>query len=321
VAARKSKRSAFVVFYGNEDYYLDRDRDQAKLSDRACEFLDGSSVSAEEVVSACETRTFDGGDRIVVVDNAEKVKDKGVLATYIKDRDASDNSVILVAIIRKATVPKVWEAAAAKGRLTKRTKPAPWKTDEIENVIRYEADRLRIKLAKEIPGVLIRFLGDDLKTIVNELKKFELLVGEGGTVTKKHVQLVLAWQTPAEPWQVGDAVVEKNVRKAMNLVSLLYRYMGDGASVSITYALMRQVERLIIARQMVDKGDDPKVIAERLDMKPSVFEYRFLPQVKRHSVRQLRQHMKTLCRLDTAVKGSARSKRTQVELAVLSIAA
>ena len=323
MATRKSKASPYVISHGTDDYYLDQDRDRAKrgFANRDCVVLDGNDVADHEVVSVCETRSFDGNDRVVVLDNAEKVKDKGALSAYIKGKDPADLSVILVVIIRKMVIPEVWRSASTKSNTATHKKLKPYETDKLIRAIEHEAGQIKLKLGKSVPSALLRYLGDDLRVVVKELHKLTWLVGSDGVVTMDHLRLVLAIQQPAEPWQVGDAVIDKNVRRAMELVSLLYRYMGDGVSVPITHSLMKQVERAIIARRMIDQGDAPKVIAGRLGMSPNACEYHFLPKVKRHSFEHLRQQMKTLCRLDAAVKGSARSKRTQVELAILSVAA
>jgi DNA polymerase III delta subunit len=46
-----------------------------------------------------------------------------------------------------------------------------------------------------------------------------------------------------------------------------------------------------------------------------------IPVAQKHTVKVLLGHMNQLCKLDAQVKGAARSKRTLVELAVLSLAA
>lgn len=320
--AGKKKPVPFVISYGDENYFLDQDVERGrKWPKRSCVLLDGDGLTDVELISICETRSFDSTDRVVVVDNAEKLKGSKALKTYVTEKDAGDDSTVLVVIVRSKTLPEVWNVAAAKGRLIAHRKHAPWETQEISATIRKEARRLGIKLAEETPGVLIACLGNDLARIAQELRKLVLLVGDGGTVTRKDVLKVVAAEVPAQPRDVAEAILEKDVRRAMNHVSLLYRYLGEGASVPITNALLRQVEKMVIARDMIDKGDNLETITSRLTMSEKQVKYHFLPKVKKHDLGHLRRQMKNLCKLDAAVKGPARSKRTQVELAVLDIAA
>jgi DNA polymerase III delta subunit len=317
--AKKSK--PFVISYGDEDHYLDLDIERARnWAGREVMAVDGDGVTDEEIVELCERPTMDT-DRVVVVDNAEGVKGHKSLFQYINSKDEADDSVILVVSFRKSKLTTVWERAAKKGREIEHAKLKPWQTDEIDDAILKEADRLKIRIAKDVPDVLRRLVGTDLRDLASELRKLAVLVGEGGAVNRQQVLLVAAPSVPAEPYEVGEAVLEKDLKRAMNLISLLYRYLGDGAGVPISYSLIRQVEKMIVARQMIDRGDATEVIAPRLGMSPKQCEKHFLPRVRKHSLDHLCRQMNQLCKLDAAVKGPARSKRTEVELAVLSLLA
>jgi DNA polymerase III delta subunit len=106
----------------------------------------------------------------------------------------------------------------------------------------------------------------------------------------------------------------------MNLLSTLYKSEGDKAHVPIAYALMKQIEKLMAARYMLDAGMSAEDIASALGMHPWRFKTAMLPKVQKHEMRDLIQHMKKTALLDAGVKGSTHSKRTLVELTVLSIA-
>jgi DNA polymerase III delta subunit len=124
---------------------------------------------------------------------------------------------------------------------------------------------------------------------------------------------------PADPFQVVEAALQKNEQGAMNALSFFYRNVGDEASIIISTSLMRQVEKLAVARQLLDKGTPEDEVASRLEMHAFRFRNYFLPMVKRHSLSAILETMTRLCKLDSDVKSASRSKRTLVELAVLSI--
>jgi DNA polymerase III subunit delta len=318
----KKRSTPFIIAFGGENFLLDRALELGKSwADRQISVLDGEDISDDELVSECESRSFDGRDRVVVLDNAQAIKSTKALKVYVEQKDPQDDSTILVAVVRANSLPDVWEAAGKKGTVYLHEKYKPWKTAEITKRIVAEAKNLKLTLDEDVPALFLKVLGDNLRQTVNELRKLAHLVGEGEKVTKEHVSLVIAPVIPVEPYQVAEAAVAKNPRKAMNCLSLLYKNLGEGVSVPITGALMRQVERLLVAKQMVEKGDSVEVIAIRLNMPPYVCKTQTLPLLQKHTVATLRSQMKTLCRLDSLVKGPARSKRTHVELAVLSIAA
>jgi DNA polymerase-3 subunit delta len=314
---KKPSLSPFTVMYGGEDYFLDCDLEKARAwPGRYVVLLDGDSVNAVEIVNVCETRCFDERDRVVIVDNANKVKADKTLKQYIDDKAPSDVSVILVAICRGDSVPEVWGGAAKKGRLVQHKKLKTWENNnEVIKWIPEEAKRLGISLDKGVADMLYKFVGADLHKITNELRKLTILVGKGGKATIDQLKSVAVPVMPADPFQIVEATLRKDEASAMNAISLFYRNTGDEASIIISTSLMRQVEKLAVARQLLDKGTPEDEVASRIEMHAFRFRNFFLPMVKRHSL----PSMQRLCKLDADVKGPSRSKRTLVELAVLSI--
>jgi len=321
MASAKSSSVPFVVSFGGETYFLDKDLEKARVwSGRMVSLFDGDGLTDHDLVSFLESTPFDGSERVVVVDDAQKIKGDKQLKRYIEAKDPKDISTILVAIIRSEKLGSLWEEAAKKGKRFEYKKLKTYAdNNEVVKWVEAEAKRLGLALDKGIASSMYQLVGGDLHRLANELEKLRV-IAKGEMVTAAILNLVLSPSPVAEPWQVAEAAVEKDVKKAMNLLSILYRNQGDDANVPLTYALMRQVEKLIVARQMIDRKASDEEIAAAIDMHPWRCRNHFLPFVRRHDLGRLAGHMRRLCRLDESVKSSARSKRTLVELAVLSIA-
>lgn len=321
MASAKSASVPFVVSFGGEGFFLDKDLEKARAwSGRVVSLLDGDGLTDHDLVSFLESTPFDGSERVVIVDEANKIKGDKQLKRYIEAKDPKDASTILVAIIRSEKLSSLWEEAAKKGKRFEYKKLKTYDdNNEVVKWIEAEAKKLGIALDKGIASTMYQLVGGDLHRLANELEKLRV-IAKGEPVTAATLNLVLSPSPVAEPWQVAEAAVEKDVKKAMNLLSILYRNQGDDANVPLTYALMRQVEKLIVARQMVDRKASDEEIAAAIEMHPWRCRNHFLPFVRRHDLGKLAGHMSRLCRLDESVKSSARSKRTLVELAVLSIA-
>ena len=318
-----ARKAPFVVISGTENFYLDREVEKARatrgrqiISLDAEDGLDGS-----ELVDVCETRGFDSDSRLVLVDHAESVKFDEVLTEYTSSKDPEDTSVVLVAVVRSEKLSSNWDKVAVLGKHLTFKSLKPWEHAKKIDRIEAEAALLGLTFEKDAPALLLSFVGDDLYVIHNELRKLAILLGQGGKITAKHLSLVVAPQPPASPFEVADAAAEKNLKRAMNLVSHLYRYMGEGASVPIASALIRSVERLLVVRAMLDAGRTPEEIAGRLAMHIFRLKNSFLVWAERHTTDSLKRNFAELCQLDADVKSAARSKRTLVELAVKSIAA
>ncbi len=320
--ASASSSKPFVVVYGGEDYLLDRERMRAaSWAGRQVVTMDGEGLADHELVEVLRTNSFDETPRVVILDEANQVKGDKAMKAYIKDKDEKDISTILVAIIRSDKLPDIWAQAAKKGNTIERPKFKDYdNNNEVVKWIGHEAKHAGIRLAKGVPEVLYEYVGHDLASLAGEIQKLVLLVGRANEATIEHLRLVLSPSPPAAAWQVAEAVADKDFRRAMNLLSTLYKSEGDDANIPIVYALMNQIEKLMNVRHMLDSKMSEEEMASALGMHPKRIKFGLLPKAQKHLMPDLVRHMKRLSLLDAGVKGSSRSKRTLVELAVLSIA-
>lgn len=320
MAAKRDRTGPFVIAYGGEDYLLDRVIDLGRSwEDRAYVLVDGDDIKEAEFVELCEQSSLEG-DQVIILDNAHKLKEGKLLAAYVEAKRPTDTETVVVAIYRSEKLSDVWDKASKKGVRYHYPKCKAWEEDKFADRVRAEAKRLGLTLDADVPGLLVRLVGDNLRSVVNELNKLVHLVEPGAKVTKKEVGLVISPDPVAEPFEVAEAATSRDAKTAFRLLSVLYKNMGDGAAVPLTAALMKQVEKLLVARHMLDKGDAPEIIAERLEVHRFVLQKKILPRAQKYTVAELRHQMSQLCRLETQVKGHARSKRTLVELALLSLA-
>jgi DNA polymerase III delta subunit len=324
----------FFVFYGEEDFFLDRGIEVARhWPGRRVTTLDASEgLDDLSLVQELETNVMDAEPRTIIVDEAQKLKETKLkaLRIYADEKAAGDTSVVLVAIVRSKDPNKpeklsdLWSHIGAKGKITEHRRFKPWADksgkSEYHKFIESEAKRVGLGLEDGVSDFIFQMTGDNLYRILNELRKLYLLVGNGNKVTKQHVASVIAVTPTAEPKDVIEASFAKNVKGAMNSLSLLYKSMGDEVSVRIVFGLMIEAQKLLMARYMLDKGSSEDDIAAAVGMHPFRCKVAFLPNVRRHSQKDLARLMRRLCKLDQDVKGPSRSKRTLVELTVLSIA-
>jgi len=321
--ASKATIQPFIVSYGAEDYFLDRDLVRARgWKERSVIPVEGSEVTDVELVSLCETVGFDGTERVIILDDAQKVKGDKALKAYIDAKDPNDGSTVLVAIIRGEKLPEIWSKAAKKGKLFEHKKLRTYDSNnEVTKWIGTEAMRVGLRLDKGVDDFLFQMVGGDLYKVSNELGKLRIIVGKDEKVTLAHLKLVLAPSPSAEPWQVAEAAVERDAKKALNLLSVVYRTMGDEAHVPLSFSLIKQVEKLIVARYLLDHKASEEEIAVAVGMHPWRCKTYFIPNVKKHTMGSLVACLGDLRKLDMDVKGPARSKRTRVELVVLALTA
>lgn len=311
----------FVVAFGGENYFLDQDIERAKLAKRSVLQFDADGdeeLTDVALVKQCEA--YSEVPRTIIVDNAQKLKGDKALRAFINNREITDTSLILVAIVRSEKLPEVWSLAIAKGKGVERKKPKPWDTDPYLTFIRNEATRQRIAIPNDVVKNLFECTGPDYYRMANEIRKLALLVGQAGTVKNEHIALVTTRTPKADPFQVAEAVMAKDLRRALRLFSTWFMNAGENSLPLVVRALMTQVERTARIRSLQDKGVSEVDIAGLIGMNEWRYKNTQAPLARKHEVRSLVSHMGRLCKLDADVKGPTRSKRTLVELTMMSIA-
>jgi DNA polymerase-3 subunit delta len=316
--AAKSIFRPFIVLFGEDDFFLDRDVESVLKKDRIVIKVDAEDGLKDTVlVDMCEGFQE---PHTVVVENAQKVKGEEALRQFISERDASDKSVVVIAVVRSAKLPDVWAEAAKRGKKVERRKYKPWEDGKYLDFIRGEATRLKVSLGKDVASLLYQYVGSDLYRLSNELKKLSLYVGQDCSIQKKHVAEVVSPTPDATPYAVAEAVMAKDLKKAMRLFSYLYAGEGDTCLVPVVSSLMRQVEKTASIRALQDRGVEPEEIAVLTGTKLWPYKNLLAPVARKHSFKSLAGYMGRLCQIDVDVKGSSRSKRTLVETTMLTIA-
>lgn len=319
----KTRASRIVnIFHGEERYLLDREVQRAlRWPERFVTFLDGESCSEDAIVSALGDQPVldDVQGVVVVVDNAEKVKLSGSLSEHVDGVEA-DGAVVLVAVCRTARLSKGWAQLGAKGRVVEHPRFKPWEREKIKARVAKEAAQLGVSLADPAFDVLFRVHGEQTDCMVNEIRKATYLLQKGEQISADLVLSLCARRVAVAPWDVSEAAFGKDGRRALLAVSNLYQDSGDDCLVPIVASLIKQLEQTVVMRSLLDRKQGTDAIAAALGLHPYRVQ-KELPIVQKHTVGQLVDHMKNLCELEAQVKGAAPSKRTLVELAVLSLAA
>lgn len=309
------------LFHGEERYLLDREVARAlRWPDRFVTFLDGDKSSEDAIVSALEDRpAFEERGVVVVVDNAESVKLGGALSEYV-DATEADGSIVLVAVYRGARLSKGWVQLAEKARVVEHPRFKPWERDKIKGRIVKEVAQLGLTLADAAFDVLFKVHGEQTDCMVNEVRKAAYLLAKGEEITADLVLSLCARRVAIAPWDVSEAAFGKEPRRALQAVSMLYQDQGDDCLVPIVASMIKQMEQAVVMRSLLERKQTAEAIATALGLHPYRVQ-RELPVVQKHGMSQLIEQMNNLCELEAQVKGAASSKRTLVELAVLSVAA
>jgi DNA polymerase III delta subunit len=334
VSTKGSTFKQFIVSFGGNDFALDRDIDQACKSKRRIIRLDGDGLTESALLEQCQS--YNDEPRTLIVDNAQlvagsttksKVKGKGKekpskelsqLKAFIDERDPRDQTLVLMAVVRSEKLPEVWELAGNKGAKYQRSLPKPWDTSTYTAFIAKEAMRHSVSIDPKAIDMLFLLAGNDFYRLSNEVRKLAIYVGQPGTITIQHIDLVTTRTPQAQPHKIADAVLSKDRRKALELFSVFYSNEGDSGCIGLTFSLMSRVEKLVEIKSLQAKNFSSQDIASLLKLSQWPYDTLWAPMASKHDLLTLVGYMGQLCKLDSYVK-LGHSKRTMVELTLLSI--
>lgn len=310
-----------TIVYGDEDFLLDRARDSIAAGTKlVLHRLDGEGMTGKDLVSILGAGYLTEGARLFLIDNANEVKTPAPAQKFFEGLAERDYPHQIVAVVRSSTLTALWEAAAKVGASKLYAKPAPWKTSEQVSILRGEVARVGLEVEDRLLEALVQQVGWELGVFAREFAKLAVLLGPRGKITQEALLKVTSLSKQAEPWAVADALAARRKLVAMDRLSSCYKANGDQCLVPVVVTAMRHFEKLAVVKSMQDKGASEEAIAARVGMHPFRCKQTLLPNAARFSRAEVADALQMLCRLDTLVKGSARSKRTHVELALLQIA-
>ncbi len=301
-----------VVAYGEEPFFLDEIREKSLRSGQKHRsiYMDGLTVSEEEVTDALGIQSLDGRLPAMVLDNAQKIKGSLGLGTWF---EAPGQDFSLVAICRGPKISTFWSGVAKRGRLIERPKLKPWGDEVLLWAIDY-AKKQGLVLTKKVGQDLLVLAGTELPSLASELRKIALI--RQGEVSSELLLAVVAPVNQAETYRVVEAVADKDPKRALRQASLFLEREGDQGYVPLALALCRTFEKLSVARSMADAKEDPDAIASRIEMHPWRYKSWFAPLVAKRTLTECSKAMALLCRLDLEMKTQPRGRRTRLALAI-----
>ena len=298
------------VYYlmGDEPYYIDKISDwiaenvlQPEERDFNQTILFGSDVNASQIVDAAKRYPMMSERQVVIVKEAQNVKNTEPLEKYFK---APMASTVLVLCHKNGKID------GRKQGLVKAIRDAG---------VLYESQKLK---DRELPGFIERYLkargasidtkstqmiadaiGADLSRLTGELDKVLLsLPMEDKRVTPQVVEDQIGVSKDYNAFELRDAIVNRNVLKANQII----KYFDENPKAGGLYALLPLVfnyfQNLMIAFYCPQKGSQ-EALAQWLDMKSPWGARDYMTGMKNYSGMKVMQIISKIRETDAKSKG------------------
>jgi DNA polymerase-3 subunit delta len=281
------------------------------------ELFEGEDATPEAVAGALDAMTLALGRRFIIVDGAERFRDK----------DLAPLEAALAAIAPETTIaffaredgrtraPERLHAAirAADGDISSENGVKPW---ELPKWLLARAAELGLELEPDAARALIHHVGERQQRLLRELEKLVLGAEAGGRLDARAVEELTSPSAERKAWAVADAIVAGD-REAAVRAYLSLREQAERVS-GLVYWISQRVRLAHDVAVALEAGEPPAQIKRRLRM-PSRAADRLIGDARRAGIDRLREAICAIADLELASRGGASGGASEDTAALVAI--
>jgi DNA polymerase-3 subunit delta len=275
--------------------------------------LEGRQATPEQLRNASETVPFLADKRLVIVEGLlERFESKGRTGRKKTARNNNKEEEYKAIADSVKKVPEFTELVIIDGRISERnplllvlTPVARVRTFPLlkENQLRQWIER-RVsgvggKISPEAVNILIRFVGNNLWMMANEVDKL-VLYCEGRSIGEEDVKAVVSYAREASVFGMVDAIIESRAGTAQELYQQMLKQ--GSAPAQLLVMLGRQVRIIYQLKEMRDRGKSRNEIRTKLGLTQDFVLRKAWAQADKYSLSRLKTLYHKLLETDIAIK-------------------
>jgi DNA polymerase-3 subunit delta len=290
------------------------------------ELFEGDQATPDNVAAALNAMTFAIGRRFIIVDGAERWKDKEMdaLEAALKGMAPDTTVTFFAREDGRLKAPKRLQDAIKKagGDISTEQSVKPW---ELPKWAVAQAKQLGLDLSPEAARMLVGHVGERQQRLLRELEKLALELESDpthpGHIDADMVLELTAASAERKAWTLADALLSGNAGLATRTL-LQMRAQGERLP-GLIYWMSSRVRQAHQIAADLDRGVSQAQVKSGLRMPPSAAD-KLIGDAKRIGAERLEQAVCLIADLELASRGGssrAASEDTQALLAIREIAA
>lgn len=189
---------------------------------------------------------------------------------------------------------------------------------EILKMLQSGAARRKCRMENSVARYMVEICSDDLGTLVNELEKLCLYVGEGGTITNETVDKVCSRSVEASVYNVSKAALRGDLKGALKLLDDLFYINTDPVYIlTLLSSAYIDIYRVFSARAA---GLNTATVAKDFGYGNTAFRLSDAERnMRKFSEQQIKESLCCLSDCDRVLKGSRADNRTVLEKTLVEL--
>ena len=304
---RAGKFAPIYYLMGDEPYYIDKITDYIAENVLRPEERDfnqtvmfGSDVSAGQVVDAAKRYPMMADRQVVIVKEAQNLRNTEPLEYYLQKPLAS---TVLVMCHKNGTIDRRKKLAAMVERTGVLFESKKMRERDLPPFIENYLKAKGASIDPKSQQVIADSIGADLNRLVGELDKLLIaLPADDRRVTPAIVERQIGVSKDFNAFELRDAIVNKNVFKANQIVKYFDENPKAGNIYSFIPMLFNYFQNLLVAFYCPQKGS-PDALAKWLDLRSAWAAKDYMTGMRNFKATKVLQIIYKIREIDAKSKG------------------
>jgi DNA polymerase III subunit delta len=290
---------------------------EAESGANGVELFEGDDATPEVVANALNAMTFAIGRRFIIVDGAERWKDKELdeLGAALAAIPPDTTVAFFAREDTRSKAPKRLHDAVGKagGDINAEQGVKPW---ELAKWVGTRAREHGVELQPGAAGALIRHVGDRQQRLLRELEKLALGAEPGASFDAEQIEELTAPSAERKVWSLADALVGGDAGAATR-VFLALREQGERVP-SLIYWMANRLRTAHEIALAIDAGQSAAQIKRGLRM-PSKAADQLIEDARTGGVEKLRRAIEQIADLERDSRGGGSGGASEDTAALIAI--
>jgi DNA polymerase-3 subunit delta len=285
------------------DQYLEKDFQEFNQS-----VLYGKDTNARAIMDQAREFPFFGEKKLIIVKDAQDVKEWDGLTNYAKQPNAS--TLLIICFSKKPDGRSSWvKQIKDLGFLIEFKSLSDY---QLPAFIKSAIKELKIEMDEESQMLLMDSIGNDLATIYNELEKLKLNIGKGQKVGKDEISRFIGISKEYNVFELQKAISYKDHKRIYWIAQNMGQHSKANPIIATIGALFNHFQRIWFAKVYDKMNDDELSKLLKLPFKSFIKEYR--EAAGKYSLPGIERAINLLKEYDLKSKGMYLRNATEQEL-------
>jgi len=293
------------LLHGEEPYFIDEVSDfiEHNILDEGAKAFNqmvmyGKETKAQQVIDACSQYPMMASHRVIILKEAQEMRDIKNLEKYIK----SPSSTTILCICHKH---KKLDTRSNFGKALKANAVVFESSKIYDNKVPAYVSNLVKNKKRNITGqassLIAEYIGADLSTLHNEMDKLFLSVGENETITDEIVQKQIGISKEYNVFELQSALSSKDVLKAFRIAKYFQENPKKNPMIMVVATLYRFYSKVWVVSQ--NSGQNDQTLGKMIGVYNSFFMRDYRTAARNYHASKIEQIFGILSEYDLKSKG------------------